>query len=61
MAVRWATNYDDVANTRGIARLLAAVPDAEVVVLDDVSHNFVMLSPDVVVRVVDDFLRRIEQ
>jgi len=61
MGVRFVTEYDDVRNTRGLARLLAAVPDAEVVVLDDVSHNFVIESPEVVSRVVDDFLHRIER
>jgi len=58
MAVRWATEYDDVANERGLERLVAAVPDAEIVVLDDVSHNFVILDPDVVARIINDFLDR---
>lgn len=60
VALRFAREYDDVSKTRGIERLLASVPHAEVVVLDSVSHNFVMDAPAVAARVMDEFLRRLE-
>lgn len=56
LAVRWARDYDDVSNSKGIEALRAAVPNADVVVLDDVSHNFMINAPDVVARVIRDFL-----
>jgi 3-oxoadipate enol-lactonase len=61
VALRFAREYDDVSKTRGIESLLASVPNAEVVVLDSVSHNFLMDAPAVAARVMDDFLRRIER
>jgi pimeloyl-ACP methyl ester carboxylesterase len=55
-ALRWAAEWDDVSKTRGLARRVASVPGAEVVVLDSVSHNFVIESPDVVAQVIVRYL-----
>jgi len=59
LALRWAREYDLVSRKKGIEALLAAVADAEVVTLDDVNHNFVIDNPDVVARVINDFLGRL--
>jgi pimeloyl-ACP methyl ester carboxylesterase len=59
--VRWIRDYDDVSKSRAVDALVAAIPDARVVALDEVAHSFVMDDPDVVVELMDDFLRRIER
>jgi pimeloyl-ACP methyl ester carboxylesterase len=59
LALRWAREYDMVSRKKGIEALLAAVPDAEVVTLDDVNHNFVIDNPDVVAGIINDFLDRL--
>ena len=61
LALRWAREYDLVSREKGIEALLAAVPDAEVVTLDDVNHNFVIDNPDVVARLINDYLDRIRR
>jgi pimeloyl-ACP methyl ester carboxylesterase len=61
LALRWAREYDLVSREKGIEALLAAVPDAEVVTLDDVNHNFVIDNPDVVARLINDYLDRIQR
>lgn len=58
-ATRWATEFDDVRRARGAELLLSAVPTAEVVTLDGVSHNFVLESPELVAATIKDFLSRI--
>ena len=54
---RWSRDYDDVSKRRAVEALVTAIPDARVVVLENVSHNFVMEDPDVVVGLLNEFLR----
>jgi len=61
LALRWAREYDWVSRQKGIEALLAAVPDAQIVVLDNVNHNYMIDNPDVVAPIIDDFLDRIER
>lgn len=61
LAIRWAREYDDVSRIRGVEALRAAVEDVEVVVLDDVAHNFVIDSADVVAGIINDYLDRFER
>jgi len=61
LALRWARDYDLASRTKGIEALLSAIPHAEVITLDDVNHNFVIDNPDVVARIITDFLDRIER
>jgi pimeloyl-ACP methyl ester carboxylesterase len=58
---RWIRDYDDVSKSRALAALVAAIPDARVVVLDEVSHSFVMDDPDVVVELMNGFLDDLER
>jgi pimeloyl-ACP methyl ester carboxylesterase len=57
---RWSRDYDDVSKRRAVDALVAAIPDARVVVLDDVSHGFVMEDPQAVVEVMGEFLDGLE-
>ena len=57
-AERWAIEYDDVMRNRGVERLVAVLPTAEVVILEGVSHNFVLEAPGVVADPVREFLSR---
>jgi pimeloyl-ACP methyl ester carboxylesterase len=59
LALRWVREYEDVSKNKGVEALLAAVPDAEVVALDNVNHNFVIENPDVVAKIIRDFLDRL--
>jgi len=59
VAVRWATEFDDVRRDREADLLLSAVPSAEVISLSGVSHNFILESPELVADRVDEFLSRI--
>jgi len=61
LALRWYREYYYVSLDRGVQALRAAVPDAKVVVLDDINHNFVIENPDVVARIINDYLDRIER
>jgi pimeloyl-ACP methyl ester carboxylesterase len=61
LSLRWAREYDLVSRQKGIEELLAAVPEAEVVTLDDVNHNFVIDNPDVVARIINDYLDQLER
>jgi pimeloyl-ACP methyl ester carboxylesterase len=60
LALRWVHEYYDVSLDRGIDALLAAVPDAEVVVLDDLNHNYMIENPDVVAPIIGEFLDRLD-
>lgn len=53
---RWAREYDDVAKANAVRSLVGAVPGAEVIVLDDVSHNVPVERPSVIVTLLRDFL-----
>ena len=59
LALRWYREYYDVSLDRGVEALRAAVPDAEVIVLDDLNHNYMVENPDVVARIIGDFLGRL--
>jgi pimeloyl-ACP methyl ester carboxylesterase len=59
LALRWYHEYYDVTLDRGVEALRAAVPDAEVIVLDDLNHNYMIENPDVVARIINDYLDRI--
>jgi pimeloyl-ACP methyl ester carboxylesterase len=59
LALRWIREYDDVSRRHGIEALRTAVPDAQVVILDTVNHNFVIENPDVVAPIINDYLDRI--
>jgi pimeloyl-ACP methyl ester carboxylesterase len=61
LALRWVREFYDVSLDQGIDALRAAVPDAEVVVLDDLNHNYMIENPDVVAPIIDDFLDRLER
>lgn len=61
LALRWVREYELVSKEKGIEALLAALPDAEIVTLDDVNHNFVIDNPDVVAGIINDYLDRIER
>lgn len=61
LALRWVREYELVSKKKGIEALLAAVPDAEIVTLDDVNHNFVIDNPDVVAGIINDYLDRMER
>lgn len=58
LALRWVHEYYDVSLDRGIEALRAAVPDAEVIILDDLNHNYMIENPDVVARIIGDYLGR---
>lgn len=60
-ARRWLRDYDDLSKSRAVQALVAAIPDARVVVVDEVSHNFVMDDPDVVVQLMNGFLDELER
>ena len=57
-ARRWASEHDDVSKATAVSALLAAVPDAEVVVLDDVSHSVPLERPELLVELIRAFLAR---
>jgi pimeloyl-ACP methyl ester carboxylesterase len=59
LALRWVREYYDVSLDHGSKALRAAVPDAEVVVLDDLNHNFMIEDPDVVAPIIGEFLDRV--
>jgi len=59
LALRWVREYYDVSLDRGSEALRAAVPEAEVVVLDDLNHNYMIENPDVVAPVIRGFLDRV--
>jgi pimeloyl-ACP methyl ester carboxylesterase len=59
LALRWVREYYDISLNQGIEALRAAVPDAEVIVLDDLNHNYVIENPDIVARIIGDFLGRV--
>lgn len=61
LALRWVREYYDVSLNQGIEALRAAVPGAEVVVLDDLNHNYMIENPDVVAPIIGDFLDRLER
>jgi pimeloyl-ACP methyl ester carboxylesterase len=61
VALRWVREYYDVSLDLGVEALRAAVPDARVVVLDDLNHNYMVENPDVVARIINDYLDRIER
>jgi pimeloyl-ACP methyl ester carboxylesterase len=61
LALRWYREYYDVSLDLGVEELRAAVPDAKVVVLDDLNHNYMVENPDVVARIINDYLDRIER
>jgi pimeloyl-ACP methyl ester carboxylesterase len=61
VALRWVREFYDVSLDQGVDGLRAAVPDAEVVVLDDLNHNYMIENPDVVAPIIDDFLDRLER
>ena len=60
LALRWVREYYDVSLNQGVDALRAAVPDAEVVVVDDLNHNYMIENPDVVAPMIDDFLDRFD-
>lgn len=60
LALRWVREYYDVSLDQGVDALRTAVPDAEVVVLDDLNHNYMIENPDVVAPIIGDFLDRLE-
>lgn len=55
---RWSAEFDDVSKIEATDALKAAVPDAEVIVLDDVWHIFPLENPEVLVEILDGFLER---
>jgi pimeloyl-ACP methyl ester carboxylesterase len=61
VALRWVREYYDVSLDLGVEALRAAVPDARIVVLDDLNHNYMVENPDVVARIINDYLDRIER
>jgi len=48
--------FDDLAKLSAQLALLNAVPEAQVVVIDSVSHNFPVEDPMVMVEVLQTFL-----
>jgi len=60
-ARRWLRDYDDVSKSRAVAALVAAIPDARIVVLDEVTHNVPMEDPEVLVEVMNGFLGELER
>lgn len=60
-AVRWASEFDNVRRSQGAELLISTVESAEVVILDGVSHNFVLESPEAVAEPVLDFLSRVNR
>jgi pimeloyl-ACP methyl ester carboxylesterase len=59
LALRWYRAYHDVSLDQGVEALRAAVPNAEVVLMDDLNHNYMVENPDVVARIIDRFLDRL--
>jgi len=57
LGIKWARDVDDAQKIRTIDALLDAVPDAVSVVLDSTSHALVLDRPEVVVELIQDFLR----
>jgi pimeloyl-ACP methyl ester carboxylesterase len=60
LALRWYREYYDVSLDLGVEALRAAVRDAEVIVLDDLNHNYMIENPDVVAPIIGDFVRRLD-
>ena len=59
LAVRWYREYYHVSLDRGSEGLRSAVPDAEVLVLDDLNHNYMIENPEVVAPLIRRFLERV--
>ncbi|MGE0555267.1 MAG: alpha/beta fold hydrolase [Gemmatimonadales bacterium] len=59
LALRWVREYYDVSLDQGIDALRAALPDAEVVVLDDLNHNYMIENPDLIAPIIGGFLDRL--
>jgi hypothetical protein len=59
LALRWYREYYDVSLDLGVEALRAVVPDAEVIVLDDLNHNYMIENPDVIAPIIGDFLGRL--
>jgi len=57
-ARRWASEYDDVSKATAVSALLAAVPDAEIVDLDDVTHSVPLERPELLAELIRGFLDR---
>ncbi len=53
---RWADEYENESKASARAMLLDAVPDAVTIVLDSTHHNLQLQRPDVVVRLMKEFL-----
>ena len=60
VALRWVREYYDVSLNRGIDALRAAVPDVEVVDIDNLNHNYVIENADVVAPIIGGFLDRLD-
>lgn len=60
LALRWYQEYYEVSLDSGSDALRAAVPDAEVVVRDDLNHNYMIENPDVIAPIIGGFLDRLE-
>ena len=60
LAIRWYREYYEVSLDRGSEALRSAVPDAEVLVVDDLNHNYMIENPGVVASMIQNFLDNLE-
>ena len=54
---RWAEEWDDVWKSTAVDQLRDAIPGAQAVVIDSVSHMVPIERPDLIVQILEDFLR----